>query len=315
MSHKTILMVAGEASGDRYGAALVRRLRFLRRETLDVFGSGGDGMQREGVRLLCHVRDLASIGPREAVAHLGRYLRLYRDILGECRRRTPDVAVLLDFPDFNLRLAKKLKRAGIEVIYYISPQLWAWRRGRIKVIRRFVDKMLVILPFEEEFYRRHGVDVEFVGHPLLEDFRPDYDRQRLRGTPRSGPVAPHGGAVARKPAQGGGLPPPRPAGIGAAHPEPDAGPVPGVGRADPGPGSAGADRDRGARGRGAAGFSAVPGGRAGPAGQFRLRPREERHQHAGGRAGRDAVSDALQALPRSVGVRGGFWCGPASRGW
>ncbi len=133
-------------------------------------------MQREGVRLLCHARDLANIGPREAMAYLGRYLRAYRDILRECRRRPPDVAILLDFPDFNLRLAKKLKREGIKVIYYISPQLWAWRRGRIKAIRKFVDKMLVILPFEEAFYQTHGVDVEFVGHPLLEDFRPPQDR-------------------------------------------------------------------------------------------------------------------------------------------
>jgi lipid-A-disaccharide synthase len=91
------------------------------------------------------------------------------------------LALLLDFPDFNLRLAKKMKRLGITVIYYISPQIWAWRGGRIKAVREYVDKMLVILPFEEEYYRRRGVDVEFVGHPLLEDFRPNYDRKSFLG--------------------------------------------------------------------------------------------------------------------------------------
>ena len=170
-------MVAGEASADRYGASLVRQLRLQHpADTLEVFGAGGDGMAGEGVKLLCHVRELASIGPREAVSHLSRYFKVYRGILDECRRKPPHVAILLDFPDFNLRLAKKLKRTGIRVIYYISPQLWAWRRGRVRVVRDFVDKMLVILPFEEDFYRKYGVEVEFVGHPLLENFGPVRDR-------------------------------------------------------------------------------------------------------------------------------------------
>jgi lipid-A-disaccharide synthase len=175
---KRILIVAGEASADRYGAGLVRRLRgFMSNGSLEIFGTGGDAMRAQGVHILRHIRELANIGPREALSHLSRYVETFRLLLAECRQYPPAVAVLLDFPDFNLRLAKKLKRAGIGVIYYISPQLWAWRRRRVRTVREYVDKMLVILPFEEEFYRKHGVDAEFVGHPILEDFAPDFDRE------------------------------------------------------------------------------------------------------------------------------------------
>jgi lipid-A-disaccharide synthase len=179
---KRILIVAGEASADRYGAALARKLAGPgRRGSLEIFGTGGDAMCAEGVHVLRHIKELANIGPREALSHLGRYVQTFRLLLAECRRDPPAVAVLLDFPDFNLRLAKKLKRAGIAVVYYISPQLWAWRRGRIRTVRRYVDKMLVILPFEEEFYRRNGVDAQFVGHPILEGFAPKFDREAFLG--------------------------------------------------------------------------------------------------------------------------------------
>ena len=134
-------------------------------------------MQRAGVELLCHIRDLASIGPSDAFHNLRTYYRTFHRLIEECRRRRPAVAVLLDFPEFNLRLAKRLKRLGIKVIYYISPQLWAWRRGRIRIVRRYVDRMLVILPFEEEYYRARGVNVNYVGHPLLEEFSIDGDRE------------------------------------------------------------------------------------------------------------------------------------------
>lgn len=134
-------------------------------------------MQREGVHLLCHIRELAHIGVREALSSLRTYFRTFRLLIRHAEKHRPDVAILLDFPDFNLRLAKKMKRRGIKVVYYISPQIWAWRSGRIRTIRKHVDKMLVILPFEEEYYRKRGVDVEFVGHPLLEDFDPIRDRQ------------------------------------------------------------------------------------------------------------------------------------------
>jgi lipid-A-disaccharide synthase len=174
---KRILIVAGEASADRYGARLVERLRCLHgHDALQFYGTGGDEMQKAGVHLLCHVRALAHIGVREALSGLRTYYETFRQIVDASRRQPPQLAILLDFPDFNLRLAKKMKRLGVKVIYYISPQLWAWRSGRIRAIREHVDKMLVILPFEEEYYRKRGIEVEFVGHPLLEGFAPDCDR-------------------------------------------------------------------------------------------------------------------------------------------
>ncbi len=178
MAEKRILIVAGEASADRYGARLVQRLCGRHGDGgLSFYGTGGDEMMKAGVELFAHVRDLAHIGPREAVAHFHRYLEIFKRLVRASIEHPPALAILLDFPEFNLRLAKKMKRAGVKVIYYISPQLWAWRRGRIRAVRDYVDKMLVILPFEEAYYREHGVEVEFVGHPLLEDFEPRYDRE------------------------------------------------------------------------------------------------------------------------------------------
>lgn len=179
---KRILIVAGEASADRYGARLVERLRRLHGpEALEFFGTGGDEMRKAGVRLLYHIRDLAHIGVREAMAAIATYCAAYRAVLDASRRENPRVAILLDFPDFNLRLAKKMKRLGIRVVYYISPQIWAWRGGRIRAVRDYVDKMLVILPFEEEYYRARGVEAEFVGHPILEDFAPAHGRDAFFG--------------------------------------------------------------------------------------------------------------------------------------
>jgi lipid-A-disaccharide synthase len=173
-----VLIVAGEASGDRYGARLVDELRARHRD-LEFFGAGGDAMGRAGVDLVCHIRQLAAIGPREALHHFRAYYETFRTIVERALEQPRAVAILIDFAEFNLRLAKKMKRAGVKVIYYISPQIWAWRGGRIRAIRRYVDRMLVILPFEEEYYRQRGVSVEFVGHPLVEDFAPDRDRERF----------------------------------------------------------------------------------------------------------------------------------------
>ena len=178
---KRVLIVVGEASADRYGARLVHKLKSAHSaEPLEFFGTGGSEMEAAGVDLLCHISRLASIGPREALGHFSTYLEVFHAILSKAVEEPPDLAVLLDFPEFNLRLAKKLKRMGVRVIYYISPQIWAWRRGRVKIIRDYVDKMLVILPFEVDFYKRWGIDVEFVGHPLLEeDFGGTLDRKKF----------------------------------------------------------------------------------------------------------------------------------------
>ncbi len=178
MERKRILIVAGEASADRYGARLVERLRKLHGgKVLDFYGTGGDEMQKAGVDLVCHIGELAHIGPREALSSLRTYYTTFMRLVRVSGEQPPDLAVLLDFPEFNLRLAKKLSRRGIKVVYYIGPQIWAWRSGRIRTIRKHVDKMLVILPFEEEYYLKRGVKVEFVGHPLLEGFEPFRNRE------------------------------------------------------------------------------------------------------------------------------------------
>lgn len=178
-----VLVVAGEASADRYAARVVERLREMAgSRPLRFVGTGGDKMRGAGVELVSDIRDLASIGPREAFAHLRKYVDTYRALVRNVLKHPPAVALLLDFPEFNLKLARRLKHAGVPVVYYISPQLWAWRRYRVRSVRAYVDRMLVILPFEVDFYRQHGVQAEFVGHPLLEEsFQPASSRQDFLG--------------------------------------------------------------------------------------------------------------------------------------
>jgi lipid-A-disaccharide synthase len=174
-----LLISCGEASGDLYGAELVRHLR-EQVPGLDTFGLGGDRLQAEGASLLAHVRDLAVVGLLEVVSHLRDLRAVFRRVVDEAERGRPDAAVLVDYPDFNLRLARALHRRGIPVIYYVSPQLWAWRRGRIHDIRESVARMLVIFPFEEALYRDAGVPVSFVGHPLVSLVHPPADPVTLR---------------------------------------------------------------------------------------------------------------------------------------
>lgn len=161
------MIVAGEASGDKHGASLARALNGLYPETrFELFGSGGDEMRAAGVETLIDAREVAIIGVPEIARALGKLYRAYRTLSAAARARRPAAVVLIDWPDFNMRLAKKLHHEGFKIVYYISPQVWAWRRYRIRALRRDVDRLLVILPFEEEFYRRAGVEVEYVGHPL-----------------------------------------------------------------------------------------------------------------------------------------------------
>jgi len=165
----SMMIVAGEASGDKHGASLARALKRLYPEvTFDLFGSGGEEMRAAGVQTLVDARDVAIIGVPEIVKALGKLYRAYRTLLKAARSRRPSVIVLIDWPDFNMRLAKKLHHEGFKIVYYISPQVWAWRRYRIRALRRDVDRMLVILPFEEAFYKKAGIDVEYVGHPLAQ---------------------------------------------------------------------------------------------------------------------------------------------------
>jgi lipid-A-disaccharide synthase len=164
-----LLISAGEASGDMHGAALLAALRQLASPVgVECFGLGGERLRAAGCETIVDAKEVAVLGLAEVVRHLPRIYREYRRLLEEVDRRRPDAAVLIDFPEFNFRLARQLHRRGIPVVYYVSPQLWAWRKGRLKLVQRYVRKMLVIFPFEREFYRRRGVGVEFVGHPLAD---------------------------------------------------------------------------------------------------------------------------------------------------
>ncbi len=165
-SKRRILIVAGEVSGEQHAAGLIGEMRTGDGgASIEWFGAGGAAMREAGVELLQDVSDLAAIGPWDALRHLHSYWRLFRRLVSEARQRKPDLAVLVDFPEFNLRLAPRLKALGIPVCYFISPQLWAWRSSRLKIIKRYVDLMLVIFPFEEEYYRSRGVPAHYVGNP------------------------------------------------------------------------------------------------------------------------------------------------------
>jgi lipid-A-disaccharide synthase len=147
---------------------MIDALRRLSPTAVEAFGLGGERMRAAGCEIVVDSKDVAVVGIAEVVTHLPRIYKEFHRLLREADRRKPDVAVLIDFPDFHFRLAKALHARGIPVVYYVSPQLWAWRRGRIKLVQRYVKKMLVIFPFEEQFYREHGVEAEFTGHPLGE---------------------------------------------------------------------------------------------------------------------------------------------------
>jgi lipid-A-disaccharide synthase len=164
----SFLIVAGENSGERHGADLVEQYRRLDSDAV-FFGIGGERMQAAGVQLTAHVRDLSLTGIFEILSQLPRIKRIYRRLQSEVRERQPQAAVLIDAPDFNLRLARFLKNRGVPVLYYISPTVWAWRRGRLKTIRRSIDRMLLIFPFERDLYARHKIPAVFVGHPLMRE--------------------------------------------------------------------------------------------------------------------------------------------------
>ena len=173
---KTFFLSSGEASGDTYGALLIDALTQLS-PGARFFGMGGDKMQAAGCELLVHAKNVAVVGLVEVVKHLPDIRRQFRRLVDEAAKRRPDAAILIDFPDFNLRLARELDRLETPVYYFVSPQIWAWRTGRVKHIQRYVRKMIVIFPFEQEFYRRHGVDVSYVGHPLAHAAASDVSRE------------------------------------------------------------------------------------------------------------------------------------------
>lgn len=162
-----LYLICGEDSGDLHASNLVAAMRTLQ-PALEVRGVGGDRLAAQGMTLLAHVRDINFMGFAEVVRNLGTIRALFRTVEADLRTWQPDAIILVDYPGFNLRIAPFAKKLGIPVLYYISPQLWAWKKGRIRIIRQHVDKMFVILPFEKDFYAGEGIKVEFPGHPLLD---------------------------------------------------------------------------------------------------------------------------------------------------
>ena len=162
-----VMLSCGEASGDLYAGALVEALR-ARDPRLDVFGLGGDRFKNAGARLIGDFHTLSVTGLVEALRVLPDSYSMYRRLVDAARREQPDVLVLIDYPDFNFRLMAAVRRLGVPIVYYVSPQLWAWRAGRIQTMKALVDRVLPIFPFEESLYRDEGMDVRFVGHPLID---------------------------------------------------------------------------------------------------------------------------------------------------
>lgn len=172
---KKVMIVAGEASGDLHGANLVRAMHRLD-SSLEFYGVGGQKMKLAGVRQIADAADMAVVGLTEVFSKLGMILRVMRRLKKSLLEERPALVILIDYPDFNMPLAKAATKKGFKVFYYISPQVWAWRRGRIGQIKKYVTKMAVILPFEAEMYHQARVDAVFVGHPLLDVVKTGYTR-------------------------------------------------------------------------------------------------------------------------------------------
>ena len=190
-AHLRILISAGEASGEMYGAQLIEALRreaanqtarggtdapVRAAEQLEFFGVGGDRMRAAGCDTVVDSKDLAVVGITEILSHLPKIYGLYRRLIAEADKRKPDLAIVIDSPAFNWRVARQMKKRSIPTIYYVAPQFWAWRQGRVRLLRDYIDKALVIFPFEEKFYRDRGVNATFVGHPLADLPRPAIER-------------------------------------------------------------------------------------------------------------------------------------------
>jgi len=170
-----ILISAGEASGEMYGAELIEALH--RRDAgVEFFGVGGPRMRAAGCDTIVDAKELAVVGITEILSHLRKIYGLFDHVIAEADRRKPGLGVVIDAPAFNWRVARQLHKRGIPVVYYVCPQFWAWRQGRVKLLRKYISKALVIFPFEEKFYRDRGVDATFVGHPLAELPHPSIER-------------------------------------------------------------------------------------------------------------------------------------------
>jgi lipid-A-disaccharide synthase len=177
-SNPKIFLSAGEASGDHYGAQLITELR-ARHPGATFFGLGGREMESAGQDRIVRAEDVAHMGITEVLRHAPRVYGSYRRLVASIKQRCPAIAILIDFPDVNFRLARELKKLSIPVVYFVSPQLWAWKRRRLRWVQQRVDRMMVIFPFEERFYKARGVDAKFVGHPLAEPPLPTMSREQF----------------------------------------------------------------------------------------------------------------------------------------
>lgn len=178
MNQNSILIIAGELSGDVQGGKLVAAIKKLSPD-VKITGIGGDNMKAAGMELLHHIREMSFLGFSEVVKHLPFIRKLMNELTEWIETNRPGTVILIDYPGFNLRLAKKAKKSGCRVVYYISPQVWAWGAGRIKKISRLVDHMIVVFPFEEALYKAAGVKVDFVGHPILEGLNSNFSREEF----------------------------------------------------------------------------------------------------------------------------------------
>jgi len=196
-----VLISAGEASGEMYGAQLMEALRNAGEgaraaqqaratSSLEFFGVGGERMRAAGCDIVVDSKDLAVVGITEILGHLPKIWHLFHKLIAEADRRRPDLAVVIDSPAFNWRVARQMKKRGIPVVYYVCPQFWAWRQGRVRLLRKYVDRALVIFPFEEKFYRDRGVIAQFVGHPLARIERPSIARKEYAEQFRIDPAKP-----------------------------------------------------------------------------------------------------------------------------
>jgi lipid-A-disaccharide synthase len=176
-----ILISAGEASGEMYGAQLMEALK-RRDSSLEFFGAGGDRMRAAGCKTVVDAKDLSVVGITEILSHLPKIWGLFNQLITEADAQSPELAIVIDSPAFNWRVAREMRKRDIPVVYYVCPQFWAWRQGRVRLLKKYVTKALVIFPFEEKFYRDRGVDTMFVGHPLADLAPPPIAREDYADT-------------------------------------------------------------------------------------------------------------------------------------
>ena len=181
---ENILMVAAEASSSFYALRILQNWKKTRPH-YKCYGVGSLAMEAEGFDCFGYAEDLGVVGFREVLPKYQKIKEVYKKILNKVDVQKPKVAVLLDYPGFNLRLAKDLKKKGVTVVYYIAPQVWAWKKSRIKTIAKYVDEVFCILPFEEQFYRSYGVKARFVGHPLLDELKEEFYDPQIQSFNRS----------------------------------------------------------------------------------------------------------------------------------